>query len=197
MAGKRPPGELAKPKWRRARAAAGTSTWQDGPPARQATDRLRQEQLERQGWRFHRIWSAEWFHDKQSCTEKAIAAYQAAVRGADEDDLAIDEQDAAEDEPGTPLRTMYEAALSRAIPAPSARNQRIDPRPWITPGQPIDAYSDSELLSLAQWIRSDDLLRTQDELLHEMMRELGFQRRGKNVVARLNAPITWSAPHTP
>ena len=47
-------------------------------------DRLRQEQLERHGWRFHRIWSAEWFHDKNTCTAKAIAAYHAAVRAADE-----------------------------------------------------------------------------------------------------------------
>ena len=28
------------------------------------------------------------------------------------------------------------------------------------------------------------------------MRELGFQRRGKNVVARLTAAIAWSAPGT-
>ena len=65
------------------------------------------------------------------------------------------------------------------------------------PGQPIEAYSDAELLKLAQWIRSDDILRTEDELLQEMMRELGFQRRGKNVVARLTAAITRSAPNTP
>jgi hypothetical protein len=33
------------------------------------------------------------------------------------------------------------------------------------------------------------VLRTEDELLVEMMRELGFQRRGKNVVTRLTAAI--------
>ena len=47
-------------------------------------DRLRQEQLERQGWRFHRIWSTEWFQDKDTCAEKTIAAYQDAVRDADD-----------------------------------------------------------------------------------------------------------------
>jgi hypothetical protein len=46
---------------------------------------------------------------------------------------------------------------------------------------------------LARWIRSDDALRTQDELLQEMMRELGFQRRGKNVVTRLTTAIIRSA----
>jgi hypothetical protein len=71
------------------------------------------------------------------------------------------------------------------------------PRPWISRGQPIDAYSDAELLKLAQWIRSDDILRTEDELLQEMMRELGFQRRSKNVVTRLTATITQSAPNAP
>jgi hypothetical protein len=50
---------------------------------------------------------------------------------------------------------------------------------------------------MAPWIRSDDVLRTQDELLQEMMRELGFQRRGKNVVARLTAAITRSAANWP
>ena len=155
-------------------------------------DRLRQEQLERQGWRFHRIWSAEWFDDKQACAEKAIAAYHAAVRAADEGEQATLVRD-DEEEPGTLLQTGYEAALSRATPAPPAPGQRIGPRPWITRGQLIEAYSDAELLRLAQWIRSDDILRTQDELLQEMMRELGFQRRGKNVVARLTAAIIWSA----
>ena len=56
--------------------------------------------------------------------------------------------------------------------------------------------SDAELLRLAQWIRSDDALRTQDELLQEMMSELGFQRRGKNVVHRLTIAIIQSAANT-
>jgi very-short-patch-repair endonuclease len=160
-------------------------------------DRLRQEQLERQGWRFHRIWSAEWFHDKNACTEKAIAAYQLAVRAADEGAQATLARDAEDGEPGTVLQTAYEAALSRTAHAPPAPAQRIGPRPWITRGQPIEAYSDAELLKLAQWIRSDDILRTEDELLQEMVRELGFQRRGKNVVARLTAAITRSAANAP
>jgi very-short-patch-repair endonuclease len=160
-------------------------------------DRLRQEQLERKGWRFHRIWSAEWFHDKEACMEKAIAAYHAAVRAADEGEHATLVRDAEDDNPGTLLQTAYEAALSRTTPAPLAPARRIGTRPWISRGQPIDAYSDAELLKLAQWIRSDDILRTEDELLQEMMRELGFQRRGKNVVARLTAAITQSAPNAP
>ena len=90
-------------------------------------------------------------------------------------------------------RPLTKPRCTRTTPAPPAPGQRIGPRPWIIRGQPIEAYSDAELLRLAQWIRSDDILRTEDELLQEMMRELGFQRRGKNVVARLTTAITQSA----
>jgi len=158
-------------------------------------DRLRQEQLERKGWRFHRIWSAEWFHDKDACANKAIAAYHSAVRDVDEGEQAMLVHDADDGDPATRLQTAYEAALSRTTPASATPGHRVGPRPWISRGQPIDAYSDTELLRLAQWIRSDDVLRTEDELLQEMMHELGFQRRGKNVVARVTTAITRSAPN--
>jgi very-short-patch-repair endonuclease len=164
-------------------------------------DRLRQEQLERQGWRFHRIWSTEWFQDKDTCAEKAIAAYRDALRAADADPAPDDSrrpppatvaQPAAEAEAEgitTYPQTAHETALSW-----NALGPRKGPRPWVTPGYPIEDYSDADLLNLARWIRSDDALRTQDELLQELMRELGFQRRGKNVVTRLTTAITRSAP---
>ncbi|MGD0067901.1 MAG: hypothetical protein ABSB76_31275 [Streptosporangiaceae bacterium] len=80
------------------------------------------------------------------------------------------------------------------MPQPSAPGPRKGPRPWVTPGYPIETYSDGDLVNLARWIRSDDALRTQDELLQEMMQALGFQRRGKNVVTRLTAAIIRSTP---
>ena len=166
-------------------------------------DRLRQEQLERHGWRFHRIWSTEWFHDKDACSEKVITAYDEAVRDAKDGEpptrgaLATPAHHAADGTPVSRLQTAYQAALSRITQAPPAPSKRMVPRPWVTPGYPIHAYSDDELVSLAQWIRSDDLLRTEDELLQEMMRELDFQRRGKNVVARLTAAITRSTASSP
>jgi very-short-patch-repair endonuclease len=41
-------------------------------------DRLRQEQLEALGWRFHRIWSTDWIRDPDRAIERAIAAIEAA-----------------------------------------------------------------------------------------------------------------------
>ncbi len=42
-------------------------------------DRLRSEHLQRLGWRFHRIWSTNWFRDPQSEVAKLQQAYDEAV----------------------------------------------------------------------------------------------------------------------
>jgi very-short-patch-repair endonuclease/DNA polymerase III delta prime subunit len=42
-------------------------------------DRLRQEHLERLGWRFHRLWSTNWFHDPDAEVAKLREAYDEAV----------------------------------------------------------------------------------------------------------------------
>jgi hypothetical protein len=46
-------------------------------------DRLRQEHLERLGWTFHRVWSQDWFYHPEAETERALAAYRAAVAAAE------------------------------------------------------------------------------------------------------------------
>jgi very-short-patch-repair endonuclease len=144
-------------------------------------DRLRQEQLERQGWRFHRIWSSDWFYHKDACAAKAIAAYQEATRIADENKPP---------QPSQPPRL----ETPRTTAPPRAAPRRTGERPWVPSGYPIGEYSDGQLIKLARWIRSDGMLRTEDELLDEMMNELGFQRRGKNIIDRLTAAIRRSRP---
>lgn len=42
---------------------------------------------------------------------------------------------------------------------------------------------------MARWILSDDELRTEDENVAEMTRELGFQKRGSKIVAALTAAV--------
>jgi very-short-patch-repair endonuclease len=45
-------------------------------------DRLRKEHLERLGWRFHRLWSTNWFHDPDDEVTKLREAYGKAVAAA-------------------------------------------------------------------------------------------------------------------
>jgi hypothetical protein len=56
-------------------------TWHRSASRREA-DRLRQQRLEEMGWRFHRIWSSDWFVDPRSARERLISACQMAIDGA-------------------------------------------------------------------------------------------------------------------
>ncbi|MBJ8348417.1 AAA domain-containing protein [Antrihabitans sp. YC2-6] len=60
----------------------------DGPhyhssPTARDRDRLRQEQLGRLGWSYHRIWATDWFTDAEGCIARAQAAYFRAIAGTD------------------------------------------------------------------------------------------------------------------
>ena len=53
------------------------ATYHSGLWARER-DRLRQEILENMGWRFHRIWSTDWFYRRGQATQKLKTALEAA-----------------------------------------------------------------------------------------------------------------------
>lgn len=137
-------------------------------------DRLRQEQLERLGWRFHRIWSQDWFRERQREIERVQAAYRAAVVEGDTEE---------------PEEVPVEPDLEQAPhPAEPPRPQR-GPRPNITAWGEIDMFTDNDLRAMVRWIESDTLLRSREALITETMRELGFKRRGKKIVGRIGAAV--------
>src|SRR5439155_22767621 len=58
------------------------ASYHSSPTARDR-DRLRQQQLENLGWKFHRIWSTDWFLRREDEVRRALAAFQDAVMHAD------------------------------------------------------------------------------------------------------------------
>jgi very-short-patch-repair endonuclease len=150
------------------------ASYHNSPTARMR-DRLRQSVLESLGWRFARIWSTDWFNNRESELERVEAMYReallastAVVRPAEETTRASEEAPAV-----TP----------HSIP------QRSGPSPVRPPYNSISDVSDGTLQNLLTWIASDGLLRTNAELLDEMVRELGFHRRGVRIVERLERVI--------
>jgi len=149
---------------------ADGASYHSGETARDR-DRLRQEQLERLGWRFHRIWSQDWFTDRKREIDKAVAAYHAAV-GASDDSTAT--------------------APTPAVPSPppvAARGKERGPRPNLYSCGQIDEYTDRDLKAMVRWIEADTLLRSRADLISEVMAELGFERRGKKIVSRIGNAI--------
>jgi very-short-patch-repair endonuclease len=143
-------------------------------------DRLRQEQLERLGWTFHRIWSTNWFTDADTCIAKARLAYDLAVASADADDFAST---------GRPRDVATPAPNQVHTPAPTPLVSRRGPQPTLLPGLPITEYSEPQLVQLIRWIESDTLLRTEDALYEDFMTELGFQRRGARIKAAFDSAL--------
>jgi len=148
-------------------------------------DRLRQEQLERIGWRFHRIWSSEWFHNKDAAVEKVLASYRDALGEGVVDDIARDDR-------GMGKPSWLKSAPERARQTSSVALERNGRRPYIPRGLKIHEYWAHQLVELIRWIESDELLRTEEELIAEAMTELGFHRRGANIVAALRSAVRQS-----
>jgi hypothetical protein len=187
----------------------------DGPGYRAAgsvrdRDRLRPAQLERLGWRVHRIWAADWFADPEPEVARAVAAYREAVheftiapdpvrppapqRPAAEEPVAPEPGGSAEPsgpaEPAGPSDAVGPSVAvgSSGAVGPSEEIGAAEPaghprtaRPPVQAGLPIAAYRHAELVALIRWIESDTLLRTEDEVLEEVMRELGFARKGPRI----------------
>jgi very-short-patch-repair endonuclease len=145
-------------------------------PTARDRDRLRQQQLEALGWRFHRIWSTDWFLRRDDEIKRVLAAFAAAVAHADD----LDANAGRVVPPATPP----------AVPVPDTPVARPrDPRPNVPPGKEIDDYSPRELQSLVRWILSDGRLPTDDEIVSELTRDLGFGHRGSRIVAALSDAI--------
>ncbi len=141
-------------------------------------DRLRQEHLQRLGWRFHRIWSQDWFYRREQETLRALGAYQEAVTAFDAGETGY--------RPTSPVGGVGTVDPSRG-PTLAARSARSSPVPGGRGS--IDAYTENELVRVISWIESDTLLRTEEQLLEETMQALGFSRKGSKIVAAIEAAI--------
>jgi very-short-patch-repair endonuclease len=147
------------------------ATYHSSPTARDR-DRLRQEHLEARGWRFVRIWSTDWFTRRDEEIDRILEAYgRELARGRDEakgSNAEDDEQPSVVQSAGVP-----ESSQSRNV------------RPPIPRGMPITYYARRDLTRLANWIRSDGRLRTDDEMVDELMKDLRFLRRSRRIEATL------------
>lgn len=137
-------------------------------------DRLRQDHLERLGWRFQRIWSSDWFRHRDREIAKVVAAYTDALSESESEFVPV---------------VMAERSDTKAHVDAQVEHGRIGPKPISGSRGPITEYAHLELVALIKWIESDGCLRTRDELIDEAKDELGFQRRAIRIVTALDAAI--------
>jgi very-short-patch-repair endonuclease len=159
------------------------ASYHSSPTARDR-DRLRQAQLENLGWRFHRIWSTDWFMRKDEEVRRAVEAFQKAVAYADHQDLNGVHSDVNTSE----ASSSGQGSSSDHRPYTQSSRRR-KPRPRISPKASIEDYTANELVELVRWVNSDGQLRTDEQILSDILPELGFSRRGVRIETALRDAI--------
>jgi very-short-patch-repair endonuclease len=132
-------------------------------------DRLRQEVLESLGWRICRIWSTDWLRDRDNQVQRVRAALEKAQR---------------------------EGIPAPQVPLPSKPEQppEVQP-PQAAAGDVTKALSYKSIEDVPEPILREVVCRSlrtygateEDDLILVVARQLGFQRLGKRIQARIKA----------
>lgn len=107
-------------------------------------DRRRQEVLEGFGWRFHRIWSTDWFHRREHEIERLRGALEqardrtastAVIRGANADVGDAGEEDAPDDDPES---VPPEGDVGIEVLKYQSADMRLSPTPYEPHDLPVN-----------------------------------------------------------
>lgn len=130
-------------------------------------DRIRQNHLERLGWKFHRIWSTEWFRNKKREIELVVNAFEEAVVSKN-----------------NPQVIKLNIQRPEVVVSPS----RSGLKPVLSPHPSIDDYQ-GEISAFICWFCSDGVLRSDEVIFDAVFDELPYGRRGRRIVDRINGEI--------
>ncbi|MFT3944497.1 MAG: hypothetical protein QM705_11860 [Ancrocorticia sp.] len=146
-------------------------------PSLRRRERYWLDRLEKRGWRVFQTFSTSLFIDPEGQAKEVISILEAAE--------AAELGGAAPGWDGEGGNVVSQSADTAEIPVIRDPKPR-GPRPHLTPGLPLAAYTDDQLDEVMAWIISDDLPRSHDELVRCLREELDLHRRGAQVDAVLN-----------
>ena len=165
-------------------------------------DRHRIEAYEEAGWKVFQTYSTSLFVDPAG-QAKAIGDLAAQAQ-AERSRLNCGAANSQLDQPQLPDRidtglpgvvgaapSEDEANADAELPSIETASKPVERglRPQISVGLPIVAYSDDQLDDMLEWISSDNVARSAEELREELRAELGIERRGGQVDLVLGAVV--------
>jgi hypothetical protein len=130
------------------------------------------------GWRFHRIWSTDWFMRKEDEIQRAQEAFTESVEFADKLDGGV-------------VQNNHSNGVHRDTSGTALRRGPCPPVPVRTS---ISEYREGELIQLLRWIASDGQLRTDEQIIDEMIPALGFSRRGVRIENAIRSAVAGWRP---
>jgi very-short-patch-repair endonuclease len=151
-------------------------------------DRLRQSVLEHLGWRFHRIWSTDWFYRRSAELERLQTALEAAVRASDEGIVIEGANDAI------PSNTSLTPTTAETVfELPEAPERKMPPyiRSSVSVHSHVDPHeADPQLLArLAAQIVEDEGPIHEEEVARRIAAAFGKERAGARIMAAVHRAL--------
>ncbi|MDP9801171.1 hypothetical protein J2S49_001247 [Arcanobacterium wilhelmae] len=137
-------------------------------------DRYRVEMLEVRGWRVHQTFSTSLFIDPAGEAERVGALMREVHERYNPVAVVVPELD----DDGWGEVVADEAVSDHAVSELMPRVLPRGPRPAVTPGLALAAYTDDQLDEMAAWIASDGVPRDNEQFMDALRAELGLTRRG-------------------
>jgi very-short-patch-repair endonuclease len=150
-------------------------------------DRLRQQVLEGLGWRFHRIWSTDWFRSPDTELRKVLKSIEAAKAAGPV---------TASKPPSPPPPRRIERVVRETAPAPAAAKPRVAPYAVAQLAVDLGEFELHEIPPglLARWVC--EVVDVEgpvhvDEVRRRIASASGVQRIGNRIQAAIDAAIAF------
>lgn len=184
-------------------------------------DKLRQAVLEDLGWKLHRIWSTDWWHNSESEMEKLLASI-ALIK--EERELELRQADIPDEDPADPSNGEEPVSSPSLSGEEAAVYEIADFAPFaaeISAGRFHDPDYEATLIRLIGHVLEKEAPILDELLVTRIARAHGFQRSGRLIQERIiglaskhhhvrrdpiggtfvwldsYAPEKWSSPRTP
>jgi very-short-patch-repair endonuclease len=146
-------------------------------------DRLRQGVLESLGWRFHRIWSTDWFRNPIKETERAVAAIEAARQVAEMSQPTV-----------ASIPEVSQPALARATRENPTSTYQVEPYrkvrlPSVVSNQALHVVDPSHLAQAIKAVVDVEAPVHESEVTRRLMESYGLSRAGNRIAANVSEAI--------
>ena len=159
-------------------------------------DRLRQEILENRGWRFHRIWSTDWYYNREREIEKLKNALDASKSSIDDGNYVQGANSGT-----SPVDIDKPEQNDDDIDGPDINHLTLEARPYVRGDYFIDIAPDiqphdapvNKLAQLVQKIVKTEGPIHEDEIARRVTNAFGLSKAGKRIVEATNRAISFAS----